>query len=451
MYTPQFRFVLLISLMVIFAAVAQVLYTYVFGEKGLNFHNYISGLLTLSATTAGGFFFIWVCSKFITFNGLKATGFEGVYRDEYGTNFVFKKPIQLTKFLPDLIAKPDGNLHILEKELIAFLSGYKDMPFDLTDPKSLSLYDYSMYMWKQSKSLKNTNSYHHIVALSKYLGLVYVYKQKRKTHPLWQFWMRDKVSYSKRCLFHGGLSAFVLSTMPSFNKLDEETKRSLLVAIRFADNPMAIPVNCGKLVFSLYENAHIAEQRLKKVLNKTQKVKMDPSQTDIMQFKAQAKDYFQASMRELNLNPQTPPNQSDGIYIGLGSAIVRIPCLLKEISKNLTPDIRSSMDLWEVNGNYHKSWDYLIEVMQENNLLGDSLDEQKVNHPINSFIVNSYAINNALLIKVENKAYPQLRGFLDSLPKFDSYALVEKNENDLIEEIAQKSAKIDDFIKSLYS
>jgi len=452
MYTPQFRFVLLISLFVIFGTLAQVLYSYSFGEKGLNIEIYISGVLTLLLSTVGGFVFIWMCSKFITFNGLKATGFEGVFRDEYGTNFVFKHPIRLTKFLPDLIAKPiNGNIHPIESELIAFLSGYKNMPFDIYDPKSLSIYEHSMAMWRHSKRIKNTNSYHHITALSKYLGLIYVYKAKRKSAPLWQFWVKDKIKYSKRCLFHGGLSSFILSTMPSFNSLDEKTKRSLLTAVRFADNPMSIPANCDQLTFSLYENTHRAEQRLKKVLNKNSSKDLDPSQTDILQFKQQIKDFLQSGIKDLDLNPSTPANQSDGVYLGLGVAIIRLPCLLSSLSKNLTPDIRSAMDLWDISHKHHKNWDYLIEVLQEKELLADSLDEQKINHPVNSFVIDSFAIHNALLIKIEQKSYPNLRGFLDNLPQFKSYALIEKNEEDLIKEIKQKSTKIDEFIRSLYS
>lgn len=452
MYTPQFRFALLISLFVIFGTTVQVLYDYSFGEHGLNIDLYTNGVLTIGSSAIGGFFFIWLCSKFITFNGLKATGFEGVFRDEYGTNFVFKHPIRLTKFLPDLIAKPnESTITPLESELIAFLEGFKNMPFDIYDKKSLNLHDYAIGMWRQSRRIKNTNSYHHVVALSKYLGLVYVYKSKRKSAPLWQFWIRDKMSYSKRCLFHGGYSSFILSTMPSFHTLDEKTKQSLLVAVRFADNPMSIPENCDPITFSLYENTHIAEQRLRKALNKNNHKAIDPSETDIMQFKQQVKDFLQTSIKDLNLNPDVPAKQSDGIYLGMGSAVIRMPCLLKSLAKNLSPDIRTAMDLWDVSPQHHKSWDYIIEVLQEANLIAPALDEQKITYPINTFIIDNFAIRNALLLTIENRVFPNLRSFLDSLPEFKSHILLERNKQDLLEEIKQKSTKIDEFIKKLYS
>lgn len=451
MYTPQFRFALLISLFVIFGTLGQVLYSYSFGKNGLNFDVYLNGVLNISGAAFGGFFFIWVCSKFITFNGLKSTGFEGVYKDEYGTNFVFSHPISLTKFLPELIAKPLGlNLSPLENELIAFLSGFKNMPFDIYDPKSVSLHDYSIGMWQQSKGIKGSNSYHHITALSKYLGYTYVYKSKRKTYPLWQFWAKDKITYSKRCQFHGGFSSFILSTMPSFNLLDEKTKRALLVAVRFADNPAYIPVNCDALTYNLYENTHKAEQRMKKLLNKKIDHAIDPTETDIMQFKAQFKDFFQTSIKDLSLNPETPTNQSDGIYMGMGEAIIKMPALLNALSKNLTPDIRTAMDLWEISPKYQKAWDYIIDVLEKNDLLLKHLDEQKISSPINTFIVDNFAIRNAVLIKIEQKSFADLRTFLDTLPAFKSNVLLEKNKDDLIKEIKLKSSKINEFIEKLY-
>tara|TARA_Y100001960_G_scaffold333257_1_gene437377 strand:+ start:2477 stop:3796 length:1320 start_codon:yes stop_codon:yes gene_type:complete len=437
---------------VIFGTLAQVLYSYSFGKHGLNLDVYFTGVLTVGSSALGGFFFIWLCSKFITFNGLKPTGFEGVFRDEYGTNFVFKHPIRLTKFLPDLIAKPLGmNLTPLENDLIAFLAGYKNMPFDIYDPKSVSIYDYCLGMWHQSRRIKGTNPYHHVAALSKHIGLVYVYNAKRKTSPLWQFWIKDKVKYSKRCLFHGGYSSFVLSTMPSFNALDEKTKRSLLSAIRFADVPTRIPSNCDDLTFSLYENTHRAEQRFRKVLNKGNNAKLDPSETDIMQFKQQVKDYFQTSMLELNLNPELPAKQTDGINIGMGDVIVRVPCLIRALSKNLTPDVRTAMDLWDVTPREHGSWKYVLEVLEEHQLLATVLEDQKVTRPINTFIIDNFAIRNAVLLKVENKSFPIVRNFLDKLPEFKSHAFLEKNKEDVINEIKLKSSKIDEFIKSLYA
>lgn len=452
MYTPQFRFALLVSLFVIFGTLAQVLYSYSFGQNGLDFNIYIKGVLAMGLSTLGGFFFIWVCSKFITFNGLKATGFEGVFRDEYGTNFVFKHPIRLTKFLPELISRPlNNNISDLESDIIAFLSGFKDMPIDINDPKSINIYDYSLGMWQESKKTKNTSHLHHIAAISKYLGLVYVYKSKRKSAPLWQFWVRDKIKYSKRCLFHGGLSSFILSTMPSFHSLDEESKNVLLIAVRFADTPIEIPANCPKLTIDLYENTHKAEQRLKKKINKSFNAEINPSETDIIQFKQQAKEYFQSSIKELNLNPSTPANQSDGVYLGFGLALIRIPCLLQEISRNLSPDIRTELDLWDIPTQKHKSWEYLTDMLKESRLLTDSLDEQPITNEINSFIIDGASIQNAVLVKIEQKSYPQLRSSLDSLPAFNSHAFLEKNEEELIKEIKLKSSKIDEFIKTLYS
>ncbi|MCP4354795.1 MAG: hypothetical protein GY793_04030 [Proteobacteria bacterium] len=453
MYTPQFRFALLISLFVIFGTIAQVLYTYGFGKGGLDIQLYLNGILTIASTTFGGFFFIWLCSKFITFNGSKTTGFEGKFSDEYGTKFVFKHPIKLSKYLPEIITKPDFKATTaLESELIGFLYGYKNMPMDLNSPDSASLYDYSMALWKQSKKIKGANQLHHIVCLSKYLGLTYVHQPKRKSAPLWQFWIRDKITFSKRCLFHAGYSSFILSTMPEFTKQSEKTKKILLTAVRFLDNPSFIPSNSDPVVYNLYETAHKAEQQVKRSLNKkSTPTELNPSETDIMQFKQQSKDFIFSSIRILNLNPTSSINQSDGVYMGLGVVLLKVPNLLMAISKQLSPDIRGEFNLWDAPSVKHKAWKYIEEMLKENELFETSLEGQNIPEGINSFMIDDFTVNNSILIKIENKRSPELRQFLDSLPEFKSYAVIEKNEEDLIKEVTQKSAKIDQFIASLYT
>ena len=454
MYTPQFRFALLVCIFVVIGTIIEVLYTYAFGEKGLDFPVYFNGVMHIAVATTGGFFFIWICNKFITFNGLKVSAFQASFSDEYGTKFVFPYPIKLSKFLPDIIAKPYyTNISDIEAELIGFLSAYKEMPMDLYTKNSPSLYDYSLAIWKESKKIQNTNHLHHIACLSKHLGLVHTYKEKRKSAPMWQFWARDKVSYSKANLFHGGLSAFVLSTMPSFQKLDEEVKRLLLVSIRFSEKPAYIPVNCHKSAFHIYETMHKAEQRVKNKLQKTSDSDevLDLTQEQIMQFKKEAKEFTIASLGDLNLSPETPITKSAGVYLGFGLVIVKIPYLLNIIAKQLSPQIRSELNLWDVTKQYNPVWPYLVEALKEINITHDQLEDDELVQDINSFVIDDVLVTNCLLLKIEQKSYPVLRGTLDKLPKFDTCASLEKDPEEIIKEIKTRSAKIDEFLATLYS
>ena len=104
MYDPKFRFAILMSIFMVLAVGASLIKTYVFDGTTLDLPAYLAGIVRVGGATLGGFIFVWVCTKIITFDKYKKTGFEPSFRDETGTGFNF--PVSLNKFLPDVIAAP---------------------------------------------------------------------------------------------------------------------------------------------------------------------------------------------------------------------------------------------------------------------------------------------------------------------------------------------------------
>ncbi|PPR19544.1 MAG: N-acetyl-alpha-D-glucosaminyl L-malate synthase [Proteobacteria bacterium] len=182
MYDPRFRFTLLIVLLAFVTITATLIYYFFY--KGLNWGQYFHGVVNIGGSAIGGFMFVLICTKFITFNKNKKTGFEASYVDETGTGFNF--PVSLSKFLPELVAPPisNKNLSHLEAELIGFLNGFRNWPYDITGNNPKSLYDHAIEQWKAMRSLPNTGPLHYAAALAQDLSLIYAYQEKRKKFPL---------------------------------------------------------------------------------------------------------------------------------------------------------------------------------------------------------------------------------------------------------------------------
>src|SRR5690606_3505101 len=103
-------------------------------------------------------------------------------------------------------------LSTLEAELIGFLNGYRHWPFTLGQARP-TLYEEAIARWEVMRALPGSGPLHRAAALASVLGKVVAYGEVRQHHPLKNFWRRDRVRFERRCREHGGLAAFVLSTL----------------------------------------------------------------------------------------------------------------------------------------------------------------------------------------------------------------------------------------------
>jgi hypothetical protein len=432
---------LLISIIVFVYVSFNVVTEYILGDTGLTMAQYIAGVTEVAGAIIGGFVFVAVCVKFITFEKLKRTGFEATFRDETGTGFNF--PVSLSKFMPDIIAPPTWrNVHEVEAELMGFLNGYRDWPFDITGETNKSLYQHAMEQWSAMQRLPNTTPLHGIAALAQDLGKVYAYAEKRKHYPYLEFWRRDKVSHSRRCLEHGGLSAFILSTIPSFMRMDERTRRAVLIAVRYRDNPSQIPANCDPLAVDIYESLHKARQLALEEEGATQ-TDINPSEDEITAFKEELTAYFQSILRSLELNPVGQNEKSDGIYIGNGVCILKMNRFVKAFAAVLTPKIRTRFNLWSFDGRPHPSWKFFIAALREAGQLAETFEEVEARDGMFSLRINDLLYQNCVIVMVDANIYADLRAALDTLPKWGGIIEVEQPKELLLADIKRKAADID--------
>lgn len=449
MYDPKFRFAILMSIFMVLAVGANLIKTYVFDGVTLDLQAYATGIARVGGATLGGFIFVWLCTKIITFDKYKKTGFEATFRDETGTGFNF--PVSLNKFLPDVIAAPtSGNLHPVETEIIGFLNGYKNWPLSVEDPNGKKLYDNSLLQWRAMQQLPGTTEMHRIVALAQDLGLVYVYKETRKAYPFTQFWLRDKVRYERRCEFHGGYSTSVLSTMPSFNAMPERSRRAILLAVRYRDNPVMIPANCDPIAFELYEALHRAERKAKEI-ERGQITNFAPTDVQVAQFSAEVASFFQAAVRELGINPANTLTQNDGVYLNDGLILVQLGPFMQHFAPLLTPATRDTFNLWDVPLSEHASWPYMIEALRAIEVLQDTWEDVKSPNGIFQFTANETTFENAFLIKITNSRFPDLRSSLNNLPRWQGYVSVMQDGGQLMSEVEAKSQRIDMLLQQLHA
>ena len=444
MYDPKFRLALLISLIVFFGSMAHAVYTYMLGDHGLNVEDYITGIALVGSSIIGGVLFVVISVKFITFEKHKTTGFEPTFRDETGTGFNF--PVSLSKFLPEIIAPPLGaDMHPLESELIGFLNGYRKWPYKLPSESDdrTTLYEHSIKQWEAMKTLPNCTSMHRIAALAQDLSLVYAYKEKRTKHPVSQFWKRDTVRYSRACIEHGGYSALILSTIPTFRKLgkdkqsNQRLRRALLTAIRYRDNPTSIPANCDPLARDIYESLHKANQKSK--VTESGEVTFNPSKEQIKDFNTEVYSYFQAVIRDAELNPSDISKNSDGVYLGDGYIAIGIKELVQKFSLVMSPQTRSVFELWELNGTAHPSWSYFMKALQNFGGFTDKWDDVTSASGLFNLKVNDVDFNNMLFTFVDQTEMPDLRNALDSMPKFNGMIELQQDKETLLIELKRKA------------
>lgn len=453
MYDPRFRFTLLIVLLAFVTITSTLVYYYFY--KGLNWGQYFHGVFNIGSSAIGGFMFVLICTKFITFNKNKKTGFEASYIDETGTGFNF--PVSLSKFLPELVAPPISNKQLsrLEAELIGFLNGFRNWPYDITGQNPKSLYDHSIEQWKAMRSLPNTGPLHYAAALAQDLSLIYAYKEKRKKFPLSQFWRRDVVKFSRNSVEHGGLSATILATIPAFKELGDDTKtnqkyrRAILTAIRYRDNPTSIPVNCDPLGKDIYESLHKAYQ---KSLEKPDGKGFQPEESQIKMFNHEIYSFYQGVLKELEINPANVTNESDGVYLGGGILMISFTNIVKKYSKLLTPTSRGNFKLWDTPTGVHPSWPYFIQAFKDLGAYQDKWDDIEPNNTGTfNLKANNIAFPYAIFLNIEREKFPELRQTLDTYPQWQGHIEMHKNEETLIQEVQNKARKVDQMIKTVYS
>lgn len=447
MYDPRFRMAMLISMMVCGYALFQVIIEYIFGERAFNLQDYLQGVGGVTGAALGGFLFVTLCTKFITFSRFKVTGFEPAYTDEAGTGFNF--PVSLSKFLPDIIAAPEGeNISPVEQEIIGFLNGFRDWPVDVSGEDKTNFYDYVMTRWRVMRTLPNATELHNIAVLAQHLSKIYAYQEMRRSPPMWKFWERDKVKFKRRCLEHGGLSAFILSTFPSFLRMEERRRRAVLIAVRYRDNPIQIPANCDPMAMDIYESLHRVEQLVEQ--SRSDDVEnFNPSTTDIEQLKAEIDAFFQSIIRALELNPIGQSAKSVGIYLGEGLLVLRMGRLVRAFAPVLSPDIRNAFHMWSLDGKPHPSWKTFLLAFREMGVLEESYNSISATGGLFGMRIGELDYANSIVLRIDVTRFTDLRQSLDALPRFNGLIEVVQSDESLLAEIAEKSAKVEELLAQM--
>ena len=446
MYDPKFRMALLISIAVTLFTIINVIFEYVVGDANFLLEDYIRKVTSVGGSIVGGFVFVLVCTKFITFERFRKTGFEATFRDDTGTGFNF--PVSLSKFLPDIIAAPlEKDLHEVEADLIGFLNGYNHWPYDITGQDRDSLYAYTMKQWRAMRALPNTTPYHHIAALAQDLGKAYAYTEKRKSYPWTQFWKADRVVYSRRCIEHGGLSAFILGSFKSFMRLPERTRRAILIAVRYRDNPIFIPANCDPLAREIYEALHMAADTVRQ--QEGVEAQGKASAEEVALLGEEVSSFFHSIVRELEVNPAGFSQKNDGAYLGDGLLLLKMGSLTQAFAAALSPKLRRQFSMWRLAGKPHSSWPAFIEVFRKLGVLQEIFQEAKTTTGLFNLELDGHKLENCLVFKIDLVNHTELRTSLDKLPKFAGIVQVAQDENTLKEEILAAAQKVDALILAM--
>ncbi len=444
MYDPKFRMAILISIAVSVFTVINVILEYVIGDASFQFDHYIIKVSSVGSALIGGFVFVLVCTKFITFEKYRKTGFEATYRDETGTGFNF--PVSLSKYMPDIIASPGGQeIHPVEAELLGFINGYRDWPYDITGQDSYSLHTHTMKQWTEMCKLPNAKEPHRIAALAQDLGKVFAYKESRRPYPLRQFWKQDKVAYSRRCVEHGGLSAFILGTMPSFLSMPERRRRAILIAVRFRDNPTFIPANCDPLALEIYEMLHMAAEKVAEA--EGYDAQEAASEEDIAHLTSEIDSFFGSIIRSLEVNPAGQSSKSDGIYLGDGLLVLKMSNLVKAFASALSPEVRRRFTMWRLDGKAHPCWPAFIAAFTKMNLLMETFQNAKTNNGLYNVKIGDHDLKNCIVLKIDVVNQSELRHSLDALPKYAGVVEVIQDEASLKDEIIAAANSVDEMLK----
>lgn len=358
---------------------------------------YINGIMVLGGSAFGGFMVVWAAAALGNLRKSLKTGFEAEVTDEFGTGFAMAgadgKPapfkLSLSKFLPQMVAPPSWpGLHPLEAELLGFLQGYRHWPVDLKAQNKnqeasggkefASLYEQAVARWQVMRHIPGTGPWHRIAALAKDLALVHAYKEIRTTYPLWQLGKRDQVKFVARCQPHGGITAFVISTFPAFRELKgtaegDAVQRALLVAMKYHDNPLMLPLNSGPLARELVDYLWRADAQLQQ-MDVRELDQLTPEQFE--ELRQNVKEQWLGFLDDLQ-----PQAEFGGEVVCLklqdGSIWLKQSALLAELALLLKPNLRQALGLWDTSANLqHPSWPHLSHLLLEENWIANSHDGQ---------------------------------------------------------------------------
>ncbi len=385
---PRYRFTLVVSLILVTWWVWVFVSTFLMGPRGLNWDRYQQGIVLLSLAVWLGFMMVWLANRLIAWQRQRATGFEAETHDEFGTAFQMlnsagqSEPfsIALSKFQPALVAPPaaDADLHPLEAELIGFLHGYRSWPANPTN-HDISLYEQALARWNVMRHIPNTGVWHRVAALARDLSILHALEERRVPPKWYQLLKRDVITFKRRSVTRPGMSALILSTMPAFRRLQHDAEgvavqRSLLAALRYANNPQQMPVNTGPLAASLLEGLARAEAQLGLI---------DISELD--QLTPVRKAMLEQALDEtwLGLLAQQEPasslNPTTTLYRGGTTGNVqhwlKLDTLLTALGPQLNAELRSVLDLWDAptgDPRRHPSWSQIGPLLQERKLIDDS-------------------------------------------------------------------------------
>ncbi|HEX2859147.1 MAG TPA: hypothetical protein VHP58_03000 [Alphaproteobacteria bacterium] len=366
---PKFRFTIVVGLLLVVWWAFEVVNTYLVGEHGLNFTRYSNGVMVIGAATLGGFALVWLAVQIAAWSRGVATGFEPEVVDEYGTTFKMGEgagySVSLSKFLPEIIAPPVWpGLSALEAELIGFLNGYRHWPYNLghTHP---TLYEEALARWEIMRSLPGSGPLQRASALASVLSKVVAYSEVRNHHPLRQFWKRDRVRFERRCREHGGLAAFVLSTLPAFRALSngdaeaQRARRAMTTALRYYDVPGGLPVNVDATTRDLSN----ALQRLVSKRRSTGTT-TPPGPAEEALLRQNIRTLLPTLLDEWQRDVITT-DTTDAVPLPGGRLLVRVAAILGTLGSKLPVELREQFDLWENTGSIeHPTWPTVLASLE---------------------------------------------------------------------------------------
>lgn len=435
---PRYRFTLVISFLLTGWWIYVVLSTYLFGERGLNFERYQEGIVWVGSAAFAGFALVWCASRIVLWQRTRKTGFEAAVSDEFNTRFEMKNTdgssqpfkMSLSKFLPQLVAVPDWpDMTPLEAELVGFLNAYRHWPTDLSqagkpDNQMVSLYEQAFARWQIMRHLPGSGPWHRVMALAKDLALVHAYKEERSSFPLQQFWKRDRVRFSKRCRPHGGIAAFVLSTLPAFRSMAATPEgvaiqRTLLTALRYHEDPTMLPANSTPLARELVDYLWRSESQLRHL-----------SAADVEQMTPERLEALRATLAHhwLGILSQLQPQEAPGADVVFlkqanGTFWLKADALLDQVSFILPADLRPLLHV-ETSGHegeVHPAWVHFHPLLQDMKLIASEHDGAAATNGYFTLQFDDLTMKNMVKLNVSHDTSASLTRHWGNLHGFDGF------------------------------
>lgn len=464
---PRYRFTLVISLLLSGWWIYVVLSTYLFGERGLNLDRYQEGIVWVGAASLAGFALVWAANRVILWQRNRKTGFEASVSDEFQTRFEMKAPdgssqpfkMSLSKFLPQLVAVPDWpDITPLEAELIGFLNAYRHWPTDLAkvgqpDAQTVSLYEQSFARWQVMRHLPGSGPWHRVIALAKDLALVHAYKEERKPYPLLQFWRSDRVAFSKRCRPHGGIAAFVLSTLPAFRSLSTTAEginlqRTLLTALRYHEDPSMLPANAQPLARELVDYLWRSESQLKQLFT-----------ADVEQMTPERLEALRSALSHnwLGILSQIQPQDvagPDTVFLkqSNGTLWLRVDALLAQASYILPADLRILLHPGKAGQEEegYPAWIHFYPVLQDLKLIAQDHNGASATNGYFTLQLENMALRNMMKINLTQDQVTNLSKHWAPVQGFEGFVDVLMDVEQLMVSGNLKAGSLDAKIADLF-